>query len=71
MSWKAGVLLKDRREIITEALLIQIDNTAIRTDLFTSEDILIVVNISKADIEGLREDFNSRIDEFLESIGIS
>ena len=63
--------MKSRREVIREALKIQIEASGFMVDLFTSEDILAVAGIGKMEVESLKDDFNNRIDEFLESIGIN
>ena len=63
--------MRSRREVIREALKIQVEASGFVVDLFTSEDILAVVGIGKREVESLKDDFNNRIDEFLESIGIN
>ena len=66
--------MRSRREIIREALKIQIEANGFVVDMFTSEDVLAVANIGKREVEKLKKDFNSsidsRIDEFLEGMGI-
>lgn len=62
--------MKSKREVIKEALRIQIETNGFIPDIFTSEDILTAVGISETNVEDLKEDFNSKIDEFLNSIGV-
>lgn len=61
---------RSREEIIEEALLIQIDDSAIRADYFSSWDVLMVAKIGKEEIEKAKKLYQERMNlqEFLKSI---
>lgn len=65
-------LLRSKKDIISEALLIQIDKEAIRADFFTSDDILTVVDIGRKEIEIVKKMYMEKMDfqEILRTIRV-
>lgn len=65
-------LLRSKKDIISEALLIQIDKEAIRADFFTSDDILTVVDIGRKEIEIVKKMYMEKMDfqEILKTIRV-
>lgn len=65
-------LLRSKEDIISEALLIQIDKEAIRADFFTSDDILTVVDIGRKEIEIVKKMYMEKMDfqEILRTIRV-
>lgn len=66
-------LLRSKEDIISEALLIQIDKEAIRADFFTSTDILTVVDIGRKEVERVKKLYMEKMDfqEILKSIRVN
>ena len=60
--------MRNKQEIIEEALLIQIEPETTRIDFFTSDDILIVAGIDRKAVSKLKEDYDNNRKEFFESI---
>lgn len=62
--------MRNRDEILKEALQVKIDQSRLMIEFFTADDILEVAGVGKEDVDRLIKKGNSEIENFIKSLSV-